>query len=108
MIGGWFVGGFTPSALSTTACEVAVKRFKKGDVEQAHFHKIATEVTLVLEGRVRMLGEEWSAEDIVVIAPNKVTAFEALEDSTLVVVKMPGALSDKYLADIALPEGTTE
>ena len=28
---GWFVGDFTPSVLNTEKCEVAVKRYKKGD-----------------------------------------------------------------------------
>ena len=50
MIKGWFVGGFNPTALQTEACEVAVKYYKEGDYESAHYHKISTEVTMILSG----------------------------------------------------------
>lgn len=98
MVKGWFVGGFAPAALSTAACEVAVKHYAAGAVEPAHFHKVATEVTLVLSGRVRMAGREWGPGDIVVLEPGEVSAFEALSDAVNVVVKVPGAPDDKYLA----------
>jgi len=99
MTKGWFVGGFTPTAFSTTACEVAVKRYKAGEKESAHFHKEATEITLVLSGRVRMFDKEWSDGDIIVVEPNDATDFEALTDAVNVVVKTPGALNDKYLVE---------
>ncbi|MBO2927894.1 MULTISPECIES: cupin domain-containing protein [Pseudomonadaceae] len=99
MVKGWFVGGFKPTAFNTQACEVAVKHYKAGDSEAAHYHKIATEITLVLSGKVSMRGEIWQEGDIVVLEPGDVTAFEALTDSTTVVVKTPGALNDKYLIE---------
>ncbi|TCW78826.1 hypothetical protein C5O80_31580 [Burkholderia sp. SRS-46] len=99
MTKGWFVGAFTPTALSTDSCEVAVKRYKVGDKEGAHFHKQATEITLVLSGRVRMFGKEWGEGDIIVVSPNEATDFEALTDAINVVVKTPGALDDKYLVE---------
>ncbi|GAA4680013.1 hypothetical protein [Frondihabitans cladoniiphilus] len=99
MTGGWFVGGFTPTALSTESAEVAVKSYKAGDYEAKHLHKVATEVTLILSGRVRMAGGEFGAGDIIVLEPGEATDFEALTDATNVVVKTPGALGDKYLVD---------
>ncbi len=97
MVRGWFVGGFTPTALETEACEVGVKNYQAGDYEAAHYHKIATEITLILSGRVEMCGREWGPGDIVVIEPGEATDFRALTDATNVVVKVPGALNDKYL-----------
>ncbi|KWC92792.1 cupin domain-containing protein [Burkholderia cepacia] len=99
MTKGWFVGGFTPTSFSTTACEVAVKRYRAGEKENAHFHKEATEITLVLSGRVRMFDREWGEGDIIVVEPNDATDFEALTDAVNVVVKTPGALNDKYLVE---------
>jgi hypothetical protein len=96
MTKGWFVGAFNPTALSTDACEVAVKYYKAGDHEGTHHHKIATELTLILSGRVRMLGREWGEGDIIVIEPGTATDFYAITDATNVVVKMPGVLNDKY------------
>jgi quercetin dioxygenase-like cupin family protein len=98
MFKGWFVGAFEPTALSTSACEVAVKHYRAGESEAEHFHKVATEVTLVLSGRVRMAGREWGAGDVIVLEPNESTAFEALTDAVNVVVKVPGAKDDKYLS----------
>lgn len=98
MTKGWFIGNFEPSLLKTNAVEVALKKYKKGDYEKAHYHKIATEFTVIVSGRVRMNGKEYIEGDIIVIEPNDSTDFEALEDNTLnVVVKIPGANNDKYL-----------
>ena len=96
MIKGWFVGQFNPSAYSSNDVEVAVKRYNKGDREGVHHHRIATEVTVIVSGAVRMNQVEYSQNDIIVIDPYEATDFLALEDVITVVVKMPGALEDKY------------
>jgi quercetin dioxygenase-like cupin family protein len=94
---GWFVGGFTPTAFDTEACEVAYKEYKPGDKEDRHFHKIATEITVITKGKVKMNDEIFEKGDIVVVYPNEAVSFEAIEDSSNVVVKLPGVLNDKYL-----------
>lgn len=96
MTKGWFIGNFEPSLYRTNDCEVAVKKYEKGDKEGKHFHKIATEYTVIISGKVRMFEQEFTAGDIVVVEPGDITAFEALEDSMNVVVKIPGANNDKY------------
>lgn len=97
MVRGWFVGNFEPSCFSTETVEVAVKNYKAGDKEAAHYHKIATEITEILSGKVRMNETELVAGDIAIVYPGEIVEFEALEDSSNVVVKIPGALNDKYL-----------
>ena len=97
MFKGWFVGDFDPSMLRTEACEVAVKTYKAGEAEALHHHKVATEVTLILSGRVRMCAKEWGAGDIIVLEPGEATDFLAITDAVNVVVKTPGARNDKYL-----------
>jgi quercetin dioxygenase-like cupin family protein len=99
MVKGWFVGDFSPTALATQAAEVALKTYRAGEHEARHHHKVATEITLIQSGRVTMNGTEYSAGDIVVIAPLESTDFTALEDTVTVVVKVPGAVNDKYLGD---------
>lgn len=96
MVKGWFVGDFSPSAHPTTACEVALKHYAAGAREAAHVHRQATEITLVVAGRVRMAGQVWGAGDIIVLAPGEVTDFEALTDAVNVVVKTPGVRDDKF------------
>lgn len=97
MMKGWFVGDFSPTAYKTDACEVGVKQYSAGEYEASHYHKIATEITVVLEGQVRMMGKIWNAGDIIVLEPGEVTDFEALTDAVNVVVKVPGALNDKFV-----------
>lgn len=96
MVKGWFVGDFQPTMLKTGEIEVAVKNYCKGDREGRHFHKLATEITVISYGRVRMNGVEYKKGDIIVIEPLESTDFEALEDTITTVVKYPGASNDKY------------
>lgn len=98
MARGWFVGDFQPTALNTQACEVAVKHFKKNDHEDKHYHKIATEITVIVSGEVRMGENKYATGDIITIEPFVATDFEALTDAVVVAVKVPGAKDDKYLS----------
>ena len=101
MVKGWFVGNFEPTLLKTNDVEVAVKRYNKGDYEERHYHKIATEITVIINGRVKMNGIEYKSGDIVVMEPMESTDFECLEDGTQnVVVKHPGVNNDKYLEEV--------
>jgi len=95
---GWFVGDFEPSLYHTAQVEAAVKRYRSGDREEAHFHKIATEITVVTKGKVKMNGRIYQEGDIIIMEPYEVTDFEALTDAENTVLKIPGALNDKYPA----------
>jgi mannose-6-phosphate isomerase-like protein (cupin superfamily) len=95
---GWFVGNFSPTLIPSDAVEVAVKHYKAGEAEQSHYHKVATELTLVVSGRVRMSGEEVGPGKIAKINPGQATDFVPLTDATTVVVKMPCVKGDKYMS----------
>lgn len=97
MTKGWFVGNFEPSLYKTNAVEVGVKNYKAGAHESWHYHKVATEITVIISGRVRMNQREYMTGDIVIIEPGEGTDFEVLEDTATAVVKLPGANNDKYL-----------
>lgn len=97
MKGGWFVGDFTPSCLHLKECEVAVKRYRAGDREPRHVHRVSTELTLVLSGRVRMNREVFREGEIIKLAPGEPGEFDVLEDAITVVVKSPSVPSDKHL-----------
>ena len=99
MVKGWFVGNFEPSLYRTNDVEVAVKKYRAGDYEAAHFHKIATEITVVTLGKVKMNGVEYCEGDIIVMEPGETTDFETLTDAENVVVKIPGANNDKYIVE---------
>lgn len=99
MTKGWFVGNFEPTLYKTNDVETAVKSYQAGDYETAHYHKIATEITVIVSGTVKMNGVEYTAGDIIVMEPNETTDFHAVTDSINVVVKIPGANNDKYLKE---------
>jgi quercetin dioxygenase-like cupin family protein len=97
MINGWFVGNFFPSAFNTDLCEVAVKKYKKDELNLSHYHKISTEITLVLTGIIQMNDQIFNTGDIIVVSPGEKTTFRSITDSVLVVVKTPGAINDKFI-----------
>lgn len=97
MTNGWFVGNFEPSLYKTNDVEVGVKHYDTGDYEDWHYHKIATEITTIISGRVEMNGQIYKEGDIIVIEPGQGTDFKAIVETVNVVVKIPGANNDKYL-----------
>jgi quercetin dioxygenase-like cupin family protein len=98
MVRGWFVGDFEPTAERSSEVEVAVKRYTAGDAEERHVHKVATELTAVVSGSVRMDGHVLHAGDIVRIPPGQPSDFLALTDAVVVAVKLPAVPGDKYPA----------
>jgi HAD superfamily hydrolase (TIGR01509 family) len=96
MIGGWFIGDFYPNILHSKNFEVAVKFYKAGDKEDWHVHKVGTEITLILDGSVKMRESIYHNGDIILLEPGNGTSFEALTDVKTVVVKTPSAIGDKF------------
>jgi quercetin dioxygenase-like cupin family protein len=96
-IKGWVIGNFYPTLYSTNDVEVAVKTYKKGEFEDSHFHKIATEFTIIISGEVEMNGIRYHEGDIIKIEPEISTNFVSITDSKTVVIKLPGANNDKYI-----------
>ncbi len=99
MKGGWFVGNFEPSLYRTNDVEAAVKSYKAGAYEHSHYHKLATEITVIVSGKVKMNGVEYNEGDIIIIEPGESTDFLAVTDSVNAVIKIPGANNDKYLTE---------
>jgi hypothetical protein len=95
---GWFIGPFAPTLCNTAQFECAVKRYRAGDKEATHVHKIATEYTVIAEGRVLMNGALYERDSIIEIKPGVATDFEALTDTLTFVVKIPAVVGDKYPA----------
>jgi len=96
MLNGWIIGNFNPSVLLTNDVEVAIKTYVAGSKEKSHFHKIATEITVIIEGKVIMNEIEYQTGDIIKILPMECTDFIAIENTKTLVVKIPGANNDKY------------
>jgi hypothetical protein len=95
---GWLLGNFSPAVVHTEDFEICIKSFMVGEGEASHFQLVATEVTVVLSGRVRM-GEILLTEDeILVVEPGEIVDLEALTDCKLLGIKFPSLPEDKVLA----------
>jgi hypothetical protein len=89
------VGDFEPSVLKIKDFEVGVLTRKKG-FDISHYHKIATEITCLISGKMKINGLEIEEGDIFIIEPNVVADAFFYEDSKLLVVKLPSVIGDKY------------
>ena len=95
---GWLLGNFSPALIQTSDFEVCVKAFKVGDCETSHYQVIATEITVVLSGKVRMGEILLTEDDILVVEPGEIVDFEALTDCKVLGIKFPSLPEDKVLA----------
>jgi quercetin dioxygenase-like cupin family protein len=93
---GWFIGNFEPSLFKTDLFEVCYKKFKAGDTESKHYHRIATEYTLVTNGRIAINDVQYVEGDIIEVNPTDVVKFVAITDSSIIAVKIPCVKDDKY------------
>lgn len=97
MFRGWVVGNFEPSLFKTDDFEVAVKEYEAGDYEEKHYHKVATEITIIGKGKVQMNGVEYNSGDIITIEPGESTDFLVIDDTITTVIKFPCVKDDKFL-----------
>lgn len=93
---GWFIGDFTPTIISTKNVEVSIKRYKSGDYDNKHYHKMADEITVIIQGECIMNGIKYYSNDIILIEKNDTTDFLAVTDLVTCVIKLPSVIGDKY------------
>jgi mannose-6-phosphate isomerase-like protein (cupin superfamily) len=94
---GWFIGDFLPTIFKSKDFEVAVKSFNPGDKEATHMQSISTEITVVIDGRVKLNSNLFTSGDIIVIPPGEFADFESVTASKLVCVKFPSIPNDKII-----------
>jgi quercetin dioxygenase-like cupin family protein len=99
MVNGWFIGDFSPSVWRTSKFEVAHMKHKKEERPRPHYHKEATEITVVVKGTVQINEQVFSVGDIFMVFPDEKVAPYILEDTEVIVVKIPSVLGDKYFYD---------
>lgn len=94
---GWFVGNFEPSVLKSEAVEVAFHEYPAGHKGDGHYHNIATEINLIIEGKVGFPSSViLSAGAIWIVKPGEISDAIFLEDTKLIVIKAPSVPGDKH------------
>lgn len=98
-IRGWLIGDFEPAVLKTKDFEFAVKFYKKGDKEEKHTHKVASELTVIVSGEFRMNDKIYQLGEVIWLEPNYMADFECLKAGATAVVKIPSIKGDKYICE---------
>ena len=94
---GWFIGGFEPSIVNTKDFEVCFKSFSPGETEPKSIQRIATEITLVVSGSVKINDHVLNAGELCLIPPGEPADFLSITESSLIGVKFPSMPNDKSL-----------
>jgi quercetin dioxygenase-like cupin family protein len=97
MTNGWMIGNYIPSILRTKDFEIGHHLYQKNFKAVPHTHKIATEYNYIISGRLIVSGKELKRGDIFIYEPNDVADVVFLEDTDLIIIKVPSVLGDKYL-----------
>ena len=93
---GWFIGDFEPALLRTKYFEVGVLKHKAGEYWAKHYHALADEFNVLVEGKMEVNGQILYKGDVFLIEKGEVSEPKFLEDCTVVVVKVPSVIGDKY------------
>lgn len=99
MMGGWFVGNFTPSAFQTKDFEVGYKFHSKDEKWDIHYHKQATEITYLIRGKMQIQNKILTSGDVFTIFPYEIANPIFLEDCEVLVIKIPSIPGDKYIVE---------
>ena len=99
MRNGWYVGGFHPTAFFTDLFEVNYRVHVAGEIWDAHYHTIVTEINLLIKGKMTIQDKELISGDIFIIEPWEIADPVFIEDCEIICVKMPSA-DDKQIIKI--------
>lgn len=96
-VGGWFIGNFPKTVLTTDQFEVSYKTFKKGEKSDGHIHTKSTEYNLVVSGLVLINNSDVVGEGFgFIYEKNEPSVVEFLQDSALVVIRVPSVNDKEY------------
>lgn len=95
---GWFVGCFPKAAFRTDLAEVCYKIEPPGPVD-AHYHTKCVETMLIIKGKAKCQGIEFSDGDIFVLEPGEVNDTIYLTECEVISVKTPAGGNDKVLVE---------
>ena len=96
---GWIVGNFEPSLYKSSNFEVAIQTYRAGDQEEQHYHKVGTEISLLVVGEAAFNDEIIKEGEGVVIKPKESNIFKAITDCKVLVIKYPSDTNDKYFGE---------
>ncbi len=94
---GWLIGNFDPNVIKTNQFEFGIKKYITGDEEDKHYHKIAQEVTVIINGIFSINEIILKEGDVVFLQKNEESKFKCIASGYTAVIKTPSAKDDKYI-----------
>lgn len=91
----WLVGNFDKSVLKTDKFELGVCYLNKGFIEKPHYHRLSSEINILLSGHMIVNGTSLHSGAIFVFAPSDVSNAYVVEDSLVVVARDGSYPGDK-------------
>lgn len=96
-IRGWFIGNFTPSILKTSLFEAGLLEHKKGEKWPYHYHKVADEYNILIEGAMLLNERRIESGQSFTISHCEIACPIFLEDCLVLCIKIPSCPQDKYV-----------
>lgn len=93
---GWFVGDFDPSIFRNPFFELAHQKHPAGYKTPKHFHKVTTELTYIVKGKMRVEDQILSDGCMIVYEKGEIADSEVIEDVDIIVLRYPSIPTDKY------------
>jgi mannose-6-phosphate isomerase-like protein (cupin superfamily) len=94
---GWFVGDFPEAVHRTRDFEVCWQPNSQDYDLAPHYHRVVTEIQLVVRGRMIVNDVEFGVGDICYLEPGDHYRSSYLEPTDVVAIKFPSVPNDKYL-----------
>ena len=94
---GWFIGDFEPTCLKTKDFEVCYKIHKKDEKWDTHYHRVATEINYLIEGKMTLQNTTLKSGDVFIINPYEIADPVFIEDCKILIVKTPSIKNDKII-----------
>jgi translation initiation factor IF-1 len=98
-LNGWFVGSFTPTTYDTTKFEVAYKKHKKDEIYDCHYHKVGTEINLLIRGKMSIQDVELNDGDIFILQPYEISNPVFFSDCEVLVIRNISGIKDKFIVN---------
>ena len=96
---GGFVGDFEPSMFRNPFFEVAHQKHEAGHKTPPHFHKVTTELTYIVKGKMRVGDQILSEGSMFLYEKGEIADSEVIEDVDILVLRYPSIPTDKYFVE---------
>ena len=91
------VDEFKPSFFKSSLYEIEILKYKLGEKHIFYYHKISSEINLLLKGKMKINGCNIYTTQIFIYEPKQIICREFLEDCEILCIKIPSINDDNYI-----------